>query len=262
MTEDFASDMYLLRDLLLLAQNNGQGKTSEWKDTQRQTRQPGKKGVPPHGGGPKSQTRLQSGQPRSHDGAVDRRFRRSGGPTQRQKPEVDGPRTSKPNLSDARNRPACSSMSCWMHSKRRTARPATPHPGRRPPRQDHRRPRHQVAVDLQDDYKRLGENLNRLLAAFTRKPAELANRPPTGQAITSRAAAAVPRAVAILSRGKWVDPHSLSASAPIAQRPPRPIQATPARFAGTPFLPRPHRVRPRSGRSRDARPRRVQRAAG
>lgn len=32
MTDDFASDMYLLRDLLLLAENNGQGNTSEWKD--------------------------------------------------------------------------------------------------------------------------------------------------------------------------------------------------------------------------------------
>ena len=30
MTEDFASDMYLLRDLLLLAQNNGHGKDPEW----------------------------------------------------------------------------------------------------------------------------------------------------------------------------------------------------------------------------------------
>lgn len=30
MTEDFASDMYLLRDLLLLAQNNDQGKDPAW----------------------------------------------------------------------------------------------------------------------------------------------------------------------------------------------------------------------------------------
>jgi|GEM_PF-2442751 len=30
MTEDFASDMYLLRDLLLLAQNNGEGNSAEW----------------------------------------------------------------------------------------------------------------------------------------------------------------------------------------------------------------------------------------
>jgi hypothetical protein len=35
MTEDFASDMYLLRDLLLLAQNNGHAGKPEWNELNR-----------------------------------------------------------------------------------------------------------------------------------------------------------------------------------------------------------------------------------